>query len=199
MSLSPCKRKAFSLIELLTVIAILTLILQLMFPAVQMAREAARRADCANNLRQLGLAMMQHHGIHGRFPSGGWSWRWVGEPERGTDRSQPGSWAYNILDFIEQEALRDLGQDLEGSERLNAIEQRCQTPVDMLVCPTRRSPMRYTQAQYGGPNLFRSDGLDGFPLAYAARLRLRRKHRRFRHRRHAVWSTFDRSGYVGRG
>src|SRR5664279_103831 len=106
------RTRAFTLIELLVVIAIIAVLIALLLPAVQAAREAARRAQCANNLKQLGVAMHSHLAAFGRFPSGGWCWTQVGEPERGTDRHQGGGWAYNLLGFLEQQALRDAGLGL---------------------------------------------------------------------------------------
>ena len=66
-------RGGFTLIELLIVIGIISLLVQLAIPAVMTAREAARRARCQNNLRQICLAATLHQGTHGYFPSGGWS------------------------------------------------------------------------------------------------------------------------------
>jgi prepilin-type processing-associated H-X9-DG protein len=67
----------------LVVIAIIGVLIGLLLPAVEMARESSRRSACANNLRQLGLAVKLHIDSHGTFPTGGWGAEWVGDPDAG--------------------------------------------------------------------------------------------------------------------
>ncbi len=135
-------RPAFTLVELLVVIAIIGVLVALLLPAIQAAREAARRTQCTNNLRQLSLACLTHHDVHGHFPSGGWGWYWVGDPDRGFGAQQPGGWAYNLLPFFEQQALHDLGKD--GAKNTATRDQRLgaatvvQQPLAMITCPSRR-------------------------------------------------------------
>jgi len=137
------KRQAFTLVELLVVISIVAILIALLLPAVQAARESARRIQCANHLKQIGVAVLGHESVHRFFPSGGWGWMWVGEPDRGTGRIQPGGWLYNILDYIEQKDLRGQGVKLSGSARSQAIIARCKSPLSGFNCPSRRSTMSY--------------------------------------------------------
>src|SRR5262249_35818591 len=108
----------FTLIELLVVIAIIAVLVGLLLPAVQRVREAANRTRCANNLKQMGLAALNHESTYKRFPGGGWGERWVGEPDRGTGNSQPGGWVYQLLSFVEQENLRSWGAGLPRDQQL---------------------------------------------------------------------------------
>src|SRR5262245_38768587 len=113
---------AFTLVELLVVIAIIGVLVALLLPAVQAAREAARRSQCANNLKQMALACLSHHDAKGYFPSSGWAWGVTGDPDRGSGKEQPGSWCYNILPYMEQQALHRLGSD--GQPNVVTAQQR---------------------------------------------------------------------------
>ncbi len=132
-------RAGFTLVEVLVVISIIGVLIALLLPAVQAAREAARRAQCMSHLRQLGLAMENHVSTHGQYPSNGWGYLWVGCPDRGTGPEQPGGWIYNILRHLEQGNLRGLGRGMPAAEQSQALARLVQTPVPVLFCPTRSS------------------------------------------------------------
>lgn len=139
-----------TLVELLIVIAIISLLLQLALPAVEMSRESARKLTCQNNLRQLGLATQLHLETHRHFPTGGWSSVWVGDPDRGFRKDQPGGWSYNLLPYLEQEQLHDMGRGLTDSHRREAAARMFATPVPIFVCPSRRlaRPLRFNRALF---------------------------------------------------
>lgn len=134
-------RAGFTLVELLVVIAIIAILVTLLLPAVQAAREAARRSQCMNNLKQLGLACLNHESAQGHLPHGGWGFRCLGLPDRGFGTDQPGGWAYNILPFMEEASLHSLGGQPPTPDSLKMLAE---TPTAALYCPSRREARAYT-------------------------------------------------------
>lgn len=131
--------RGFTLVELLVVIAIIGILVALLLPAVQAAREAARASQCQNNVKQLALAFINHHDTYGFLPSGGWGYAWAHDPDQGVGKSQPGGWGYSILPFHEETALFESGRGLNLLEKKNAITEALQTPLPVHNCPTRRA------------------------------------------------------------
>jgi prepilin-type N-terminal cleavage/methylation domain-containing protein len=138
---------AFTLVELLVVIAIIGILVALLLPAVQAAREAARRSQCTNHLKQLSLTVLNHHDVFKHFPTGGWRYNWTGDPDRGHNKEQPGSWIYQILPFLEEDAIYALGADgqpevVTAAQKAGAAERESKA-VNVLYCPSRRPASAY--------------------------------------------------------
>jgi prepilin-type N-terminal cleavage/methylation domain-containing protein/prepilin-type processing-associated H-X9-DG protein len=134
------RARAFTLVELLVVIAIIGILVALLLPAIQAAREAARRAQCLNNLKQIGLAFQLHADSLEIFPNGGFNQfaKRTTDGSRPTERrfedrgrpltapNQSWGWAYQILPYIEQQALWE-----------SKLDDLTPIPVAAYFCPTR--------------------------------------------------------------
>ncbi len=137
-------RSGFTLVELLVVIAIIGILVALLLPAVQAAREAARRMSCSNNLKQLGLAVHHYHDSHIAFPTAG-----DNGPNNccspDTYRIDRYNWPFHILPFIEQDKVYQIG--------LKNRAQLRRTPVAAFYCPSRRDVRLYrggAKSDYAG-------------------------------------------------
>jgi len=131
----------FTLVELLVVIAIIGVLVALLLPAVQAARESARNSQCKNSLKQIGLAMLNYESARKEFPSGGWGFRWMGDPDAGTGSRQPGGWIYQVAPYIEQAGVTFIGGGTKGQAKYDALAQQRSTIVPMFYCPSRRAPV----------------------------------------------------------
>ena len=139
--------RGFTLIELLVVIAIIAVLVSLLLPAVQAAREAARRTQCKNNLKQLGLALHNYHDVHTVFPPGG------------TYRAatvQPAGWSVQarLLPFIEQANLTNL---IDFSQSYSVQPLVTPVRISTLICPNEINDKAYPDG-----------ALTHWPLNYAA-------------------------------
>jgi len=130
--------RGFTLIELLVVISIIGMLVALTLPAVQSARESARRVQCTNNLKQLGLAIQSHENALQKYPSGGWGFQWYVDGDRGTGKKQPGGWPYAVLPHIEQMQLYDYVKGKTGDAKQEALTLLLTTPVPLFNCTSRR-------------------------------------------------------------
>ncbi|QDU76320.1 Fimbrial protein precursor [Bremerella volcania] len=143
------EKRGFTLVELLVVIAIIGVLIALLLPAVQQAREAARRMQCSNNLKQMALATHNYHDVHLQFPPGH-----VAESNTPNGWARRGSWMVRILPFIEQKAAYDQSQLPGGgldnhsagwAAPLLAWQAVNEARVDGFWCPSSPLPKTYTQ------------------------------------------------------
>ena len=111
-------------------------------------KDLARRSTCQNNLKQIALAMQQHHQAQESLPAGGWGGAWVGDPDRGYGIKQPGGWIYNILAYTEQTALRSQGAGQSAAQKMATLGTVISTPLPMMNCPTRRPAMPRAYVSY---------------------------------------------------
>jgi prepilin-type N-terminal cleavage/methylation domain-containing protein/prepilin-type processing-associated H-X9-DG protein len=131
---SSCARGAFTLVELLVVIAIIGILIALLLPAVQAAREAARRSQCTNNLKQLALGLHDYHDAYQVLP-----------PSRIDDGA---TWATHILPYLEQDAMHESFDYLRPwPDQLNRAQ--LQVAMAVFTCPTRRKPMLSIHGDWG--------------------------------------------------
>lgn len=156
--------RAFTLIELLVVIAIIAILVALLLPAVQQAREAARRSTCKNNLKQIGIALHNYHDTHRVFPPG-----WV-IPDCRADgvtegnhrfiRNNP-AWGFHILPFMEQAAIYEIQNFVMGGGGCSSSS----TPgaIGILDNPSNANFLNETLEPYSCPSdIKQSRGVNSF-------------------------------------
>jgi prepilin-type N-terminal cleavage/methylation domain-containing protein/prepilin-type processing-associated H-X9-DG protein len=138
-SLDSKKRRGFTLVELLVVIAIIAVLIALLLPAVQKVREAAHCMACANNLKNLGLALHNYENAHGRFPPGGVNGPL---PEAGVTTRTTHGWGTYILPFIEQQSLANQYR-WDKSHSAPENQPVAVTQLTIFQCPSAAEPNRF--------------------------------------------------------
>lgn len=146
-------RRGFTLVELLVVIAIIGVLVALLLPAVQAARESARRTQCSNHLKQFGLAIHNYHDTYLAYPTGG-----ADGPTNCCNADDPNvayyNWTYHLLPFMEQPAIYRLWP--------NQISQLNKTILGLTYCPSRRSRKLYqgvSKCDYAGSRGTANNGI----------------------------------------
>ena len=148
MRIFPRRQNGFTLIELLVVIAIIAILIALLLPAVQQAREAARRTRCRNNLKQIGLGLHNYHDVHLTFPSG-----WIsvnGGVQSAHDGINGAGWGTMILPFLDQTnlyGLFDVNVAIEAPANAAFLETR----LSVFRCPSDPQPDTFEIEEEGNP------------------------------------------------
>jgi prepilin-type N-terminal cleavage/methylation domain-containing protein len=142
-SRGPCGRRAFTLIELLVVIAIIAILIALLLPAVQQAREAARRSQCKNNLKQIGVALHNYSETFGVLPPGAF------RHPSGTASFEMWGWAALILPFVDQASVHNRFGVTE--QHLHDLLLVAGPPTGFTLCSTTHLPVYVCPSDVGGP------------------------------------------------
>lgn len=135
----------FTLIEVIVIVGIIGVLMSLLLPAVQSARESARGAACQNQLRQIAIASQSHIEAQGFLPSGGWSGSFLADPRRGYGSGQPGGWAFSILEYCELAALREraAADPIDSIPLGEGLQYLFQSAPPVFYCPSRRAARAY--------------------------------------------------------
>lgn len=137
-------RRGFTLVELLVVIAIIGVLIALLLPAVQQAREAARRMQCSNNLKQFGIALHNYHDTFGNFPPGYLLQDLSGSGLAYNGTGSSWGWGAQILPFIEQNSLADSlsvgSQSLTNALNNTTLVALMKQPIQAFICPSDTAP-----------------------------------------------------------
>lgn len=170
-------RSGFTLVELLVVIAIIGILIALLLPAVQAAREAARRSQCTNNMKQIGVAMHNYADVYGRFPMPGWQQDPQGWTQRFSNRVR-------LLPYMEQQQLYNnlnfnIGAGNANAEQLaymppgpppaNGVKIENMT-LTAWICPSDNSPMQTPNGGRGTVNYTGSIGAQSWPSQWGAQI-----------------------------
>lgn len=140
-------RGGWSIVEFLVVIFVVGDLLLLLAPWLDSVKEAERASVCARHLQRLGEAAIRHAALHQSYPSGGWGFGWLGDPDRGFGVKQPGGWMYSILPYIDRNDVWSIGAginpDSSPGKKKDALTHQATSVVDLFYCPTRRAAKLY--------------------------------------------------------
>ena len=125
------RERGFTLVELLVVIAVIAILILLLLPAINAAREAARMSICKNNVRQLGVAIHNHHGAKKRLPAG-----WLSDEPDEPDGSPGWAWGFHLLPYLEEHSLYERQYDQRFAVGDHENEEALEVPVSVFLCPT---------------------------------------------------------------
>ncbi|MGD9127978.1 MAG: DUF1559 domain-containing protein [Planctomycetia bacterium] len=137
-------RGGVTLLDLLVTFVIICVLVAMLLPAIQASREADRNLKCKNHVKQLSFAAIQVLRTHGGFPSAGWGNGWMPDATLGIGPNQPGGWGYQVLPYINQNELFELGSKATTTaEKRAANVKRATTPLAIWNCPARRPAKLY--------------------------------------------------------
>ena len=176
VSVRPASRRGFTLVELLVVIAIIGVLVALLLPAVQAAREAARRTQCQNNIRQYALGLQNYHSARNTFPAASnFDVKFTGAlPGASKHVGSKPNWVVNILPYIEQQALYDafdFNFPISGIDPENDVNREARgAVVASMICPSdvgHDTPFNDSQLgdNWARGNYGANAGLGGFQVA----------------------------------
>ena len=149
----------FTLVELLVVIAIIGILVALLLPAIQAAAEAARRTQCLNNLKQMGIALINHHDSKKTFPAG------VVVDTKWPPTAVYEGWTTEVMKYAENDAIRSLYDEKKISTLAPAAKIFRESLIDQYLCPSDYIPD--LESPESGPALGATDGeRGGGPIKY---------------------------------
>jgi len=167
-------RKGFTLIELLVVIAIIAVLISLLLPAVQNARESARRTQCRNNLKQIGLALHNYHDAHGSFPPGCLAISYAGVGY-GTPMSEPsrtqvaGGWGWSVmvLPFLDHAPLYN-SLNANGNNFPSSPTVYTKQVLPVFLCPSDYTKDIVTSTAMGGDGANDGHAKSSYPAIFGS-------------------------------